>query len=150
MDINKSILIFSFLNFSVSFASDIILNDLSTNFNIVKSLRSYFHKQSILKSAFDAGITILFALVINMIFSYYLFGFIIPNNSIKLIYFCILAFVIGYIIDVLIYKLHIFGNRLDDYYKELGAGFWGALAFVFSIVVSYFIQNNLYLICYKD
>lgn len=150
MNVKKSILIFSFLNFAVSFASDIVLNDLSTNFKIVKSLQSYFNKQSILKSALDAGITVLFALIINMFFSYYLFGFIIPNNFTNLIYFCILAFVIGYIIDILIYKLHIFGNRLDDYYKELGAGFWGALAFVFSIVISYFIQKNICLLCYND
>ena len=74
MSITRSIIVFMFLNFAVSFASDIILNDLSTNFNIVKSLQPYFYKQSIIKCASDAGITILFALVINMFFSYFLFG----------------------------------------------------------------------------
>ena len=69
--------------------SDIILNDLSTNFNIIKPLQSYFYKQSIIKTAFDAGATVLFALVINMFFSYVLFGFIIPNNFTNLIYFCV-------------------------------------------------------------
>lgn len=143
MNVNKSIIIFTFLNFAVSFMSDIILNDLSTNFNIVPSLKSYFYKQSILKSAFDAGMTILFALVITMFFSYFLFGFVIPNNFTNLIYFSILAFLIGYILDILIYKFKIFGDRLNVYYKTLGAGFWGGLAFVFSIVISYFIQKNI-------
>lgn len=147
MSVNKSIIIFMFLNFAVSFMSDIILNDLSTNFNIVTSLKSYFYKQSIIKSAFDAGMTILFALVITMIFSYLLFGFVIPNTFTNLIYFCILAFFIGYILDILIYKFQIFGNRLNIYYKTLGAGFWGGLAFVFSIVISYFIQKYIYLLC---
>jgi hypothetical protein len=39
--------------------------------------------------------------------------------------------------------MKIFGNKLDRYYKELGAGFWGATAFVFSIVISYNIQKNI-------
>jgi hypothetical protein len=147
MNVNKSIIIFTFLNFAVSFMSDIILNDLSTNFNMVTSLKSYFYKQSIIKSAFDAGITILFALVITMFFSYFLFGFVIPNNFTNLFYFCILAFFIGYILDILIDKLKIFGDRLNIYYKQLGAGFWGGLAFVFSIVISYFIQKYIYLLC---
>ena len=147
MSINKSIIIFMFLNFAISFMSDIILNDLSTNFNVVTSLKSYFYKHSIIKSAFDAGMTILFALVITMVFSYLLLGFVIPNNFTNLIYFCILAFFIGYILDILIYKFKIFGNRLDIYYQKLGAGFWGGLAFVFSIVISYFIQKYIYLLC---
>ena len=146
MSVKKSIIIFIFLNFVVSFMSDIILNDLSTNFNIIKPLQSYFYKQSIIKTAFDAGATVLFALVINMFFSYVLFGFIIPNNFTNLIYFCILAFFIGYILDILIYKFKIFGVRLNVYYKKLGAGLWGSLAFVFSIVISYFIQKYIYLL----
>ena len=150
MNIKKSIIVFVFFNFAVSFISDIILNDLSTNFNIVTSLQPYFYKQSIIKCAFDAGLTVLFALVINMIFSYFLFGFIIPNNFTNLIYFCVLAFFIGYIMDILIYKFKVFGDRLNVYYKKLGAGFWGALAFVFSIVISFFIQKYIYLLCYNE
>jgi len=146
MSINKSIIIFLFLNFVVSFMSDIILNDLSTNFNIVKPLQPYFYKQSIIKTAFDAVMTVLFALIINMLFSYFLFGFVVPNNFTNLIYFCSLAFFIGYVLDVLIYKFKVFGNRLDVYYKKLGAGLWGSLAFVFSIVISYFIQKHIFII----
>lgn len=143
MSVANPIIIFMFLNFAISFMSDIMLNYLSTNFNIVKSLQSYFYKQSIIKCAVDAGLTVLFALIINMIFSYFLFGFLMPNNFTNLIHFCMLAFLIGYVIDILIYKFKIFGERLNVYYKTLGAGFWGGLAFVFSIVVSYFIQNNV-------
>ena len=150
MSVSRSIIIFMFLNFAVSFMSDIILNDLSTNFNIVKSLQSYFYKQSIIKCAFDAGVTILFALAINMVFSYFLFGFVIPTNFTDLFYFGILAFLIGYILDILIYKFKIFGDRLNDYYKTLGAGLWGGLAFVFSIVISYFIQKYIYLLSYNE
>ena len=38
-------------------------------------------------------------------------------------------------------KFKIFGNSLDLYYKVAGAGLCGALAFVFSIIISYYIQN---------
>ena len=95
MSVSNSVIIFMFLNFSISFMSDIILNVLSTKFNIVKSLQPYFYKQSIIKCAFDAGATVLFGLVINMIFSYFLFGFGIPNNVTQLIQFCMLAFLIA-------------------------------------------------------
>jgi len=150
MSVLHSIIVFMFLNFAVSFASDIILNDLSTNFNIVKSLQPYFYKQSIIKCASNAGVTILFALVINMVFSYFLFGFVVPKSFTDLFYFSILAFLIGYILDILIYKFKIFGVRLNDYYKTLGAGLLGGLAFVFSIVISYFIQKYIYLLSYNE
>ena len=137
------ILLFLFLMFSVSFVSDIILNDLSTHFNIIKSLQPYFYKQSILKCAFDAGITVLFAVLINIFFSYLFFGFIVPDTFKQLIYFCILAFLIGYILDIFIYKFNVFGNRLTNYYHEFGAGLWGAIAFVFAIMISYFISYSI-------
>ena len=136
----KMIILFLFLIFSVSFVSDIVLNDLSTHFNIIKSLQPYFYKQSILKCAFDAGITVLVAVLITMFFSYFLFGFIVPETLIELICFCILAFLIGYMIDIFIYKFKVFGNRLTKYYNEYGAGLWGAIAFVFAIIISYFIS----------
>jgi len=144
------IILFLFLIFSVSFVSDIVLNDLSTHFNIIKSLQPYFKNQSIIKCAFDAGITVLIAVLINMFFSYLFFGFIIPDTNIRLVYFCILAFLIGYIIDIFIYKFNIFGNRLTKYYDEYGAGLWGAIAFVFAIMISYFISYFIsYVISYS-
>jgi hypothetical protein len=81
-----------------------------------------------------------------MILYYAIFRTLLPNNYTQFIYFCIIAFVIGYILDVAIDKLKIFGSSLDQYYKEYGAGFWGAVAFLFSIVVSYFIEKIIYIL----
>ena len=131
---------FILINFFVSFFSDIVLNDLS-HFNIIKSLHGYFN-QSIIKCAFIAGLTIVIALLINMVCSYFLFSFMVPNNFIQLTCFCILAFFIGYLIDIFIYKFKII-DGLTNYYKAFGAGLWGAAAFVFSIVISYFIQKYI-------
>jgi len=135
-------LLFLFLNFSVAFVSDIFLNDLSTHFNVLKSMQPYFHNQSIIKCAFYAGLTVAIALLITMLFSYYLLGFIVPNTLTHLFYFCILAFVLGYIIDIVIYKFKVF-NGLDIYYKTYGAGLLGGVAFIFSILISYFIQKHI-------
>ena len=140
--INKAV-IFIILNFLVGFMSDIILNDLSTNYGIIFSLKSYFYKQSIIKCAIEAGLTIVIALLITMFISFILFKFIMPYNLFSLGQFLILAFSLGYLIDIFIEKNKIFGNRLNDYYKQVGGGFWGGLAFVFSIFISYFIQKNI-------
>jgi uncharacterized membrane protein YGL010W len=134
---------FLLLNFIVAFVSDIILNDLSTNYNIISSLKPYFRNESILVSAFYAGLTIEFGLLVTIMIYFSMFHKLLPNNATMVIYFCIIAFVVGYITDYLIYKWHIFGNRLDTYYKELGYGFWGSIAFLFSIFISYFIQIKI-------
>ena len=138
-----NIFAFIFINFVVGFISDIVLNDLSTHFNFIPSLKEYFYKQSILKCAFEAGLTIVVALIITMIVSKVLFRFFIPNNLYDLFKFIIVAFILGYILDIAIDKMKIFGNRLDAYYKALGAGLWGAVAFVFAIIISYFIQKTI-------
>ena len=138
-------IIFLFLNFCVAFASDIVLNDLSIHFNIIKSLHPYFQNESILKCALDAGVTISVGILITMFFSYFLFGFLSPTTFVQLIYFCIIAFLVGYILDIIIYKFNIFDNRLNAYYKAFGAGLWGAIAFVFSIIISYFIQKHIFI-----
>lgn len=132
---------FLFINFIVSFFSDIVLNDLSKS--VIPSLKPYFRNQSIIISAIYAGITIEIALLITIGFFYLLFQAFVPNTLKMLFFFCIIAFVIGYIADIFIDKMHIFGNRLDEYYRKLGAGFWGATAFLFSILISYFIQKEI-------
>ena len=132
---------FILINFFVSFFSDIVLNDLS-KYKSLHSLESYFNNQSIIKCAFVAGLTVVIALLINMGCSYFLFSFMVPNNLIQLTCFCILAFFIGYLIDIIIYKFKII-DGLTNYYKDFGAGLWGAIAFVFSIVISYFIQKYI-------
>lgn len=135
--------LFLLINFVVSFISDLILNYLSTNHNIVPSLKPYYYNQSVIKLGIYAGITIVIGLLVTLLLYYILFGLLLPTNYKSLIYFCIFAFAIGYVLDIIIYKMKIFGNKLDRYYKELGAGFWGATAFVFSIVISYNIQKNI-------
>ena len=135
---------FIIINFFVSFFSDIVLNDLSKykSLKSLHSLESYFNNQSIIKCAFVAGLTVVIALLITMGCSYLLFSFMIPTNFIQLTCFCILAFFIGYLIDIIIYKFKLI-DGLTNYYKAFGAGLWGAIAFVFSIVISYFIQKYI-------
>ena len=142
------VIIFIIINFIVSALSDVSLNLLTRNsltkdynLKIILSLKPYFKNKSMIKCAVYAGITIVIALLINMLISKKMLGFYIPHNNTELIQFIGLAFPLGYAIDIIIDKLKIFGNDLDLYYKVAGAGLWGALAFVFSIIISYLIQN---------
>ena len=136
--------LFVLLNFSVGFFSDIILNFLSTkrgskffNSEIIKSLRPYFEKRTVLQAAIDAGLTIVIVLLLVMATTQLTMGYSVPNNIKQLICFSLIAFVYGWIADILIDKFKIFGNDLDNYYKIAGSGFWGASAFIFSIIISY-------------
>ena len=142
------VIIFIIINFIVSALSDVSLNLLTRNsltkdynLKIILSLKPYFKNKSMIKCAVYAGITIVIALLINMLISKKMLGFYIPHNNTELIKFIGIAFPLGYAIDIIIDKLKIFGNDLDLYYKVAGAGLWGALAFVFSIIISYLIQN---------
>ncbi len=142
------VLTFIIIVFVVSALSDILLNVLSKNslikkynFKIILSLIPYFKNKTIIQSAVYAGITIIVALLINMIISKNVFGFYIPNNNIELVKFICIAFPLGYIIDIMIDNYKIFGNSLNLYYKIAGAGLWGALAFIFSILISYLLAN---------
>ena len=142
------VIIFIIIIFIISALSDIILNFLSRNsltkkynLEIILSLRPYFKNKTIIHSAVYAGLTIVVALLINILISKKIFGFYTPSNNNKLIKFICIAFPLGYIIDIIIDKFKIFGNDLDLYYKVAGAGLWGALAFVFSIIISYIVQK---------
>ena len=140
-------LLFIIINFIISAFSDIILNFLSksstakyNNLKIIMSLKPYFKNKSIIQSAIYAGITIVIALLIVMLISKSIFNFYVPKNNNDLLKFIAIAFPLGYIADIFIDKFKIFGNELDLYYKVAGAGLWGALAFVFSIIISYLIS----------
>ena len=139
--------LFLCINFMVAFISDIILNVLSLKFHFLSSLQPYYKNQSIIKLGIYAALTIEVGLLVTMAFYYLLSGALLPNNYKSFIYFCGLAFLIGYMLDIAIDKLKIFGNKLDVYYKEIGAGFWGATAFVFCVIISYFIENKLNVLC---
>lgn len=140
--ISKTI-VFILIIFIVAFISDIVLNDLTMYYKRITSLQSYFHEHSILECALSSAITVIFALLITMVVSYILYGFHTPNNLNHLIKFSILAFCLGYIIDVIIENQKLFGNRLDDYYNQVGSGVWSAITFVFYIRISYILQKYL-------
>lgn len=138
---------FIFLNFIVSFFADIVLNDLATlpqpfyfESTIVKSLRPYFQSKSIIIAGLYAALTVVITLLLTSFISLIFLGFANPNTLQSLILFTGLAFVIGYFIDILIERLHIFGSSLDEYYKVAGSGFWGGVAFIVSIIISYYLQ----------
>ena len=138
---------FVFLNFIVSFFADIVLNDLANSpqpfyfkSTIVKSLQPYFQSKSIIGAGLYASLTVVITLVLTSCISLMLLGFTYPTCLNTLVSFTILAFIIGYVVDILIEQYQIFGSSLDNYYKLAGAGFWGGAAFVVSIVISYYIQ----------
>ena len=111
-------ILFFLINFVVAFLSDVALNDLSTHYGYLSALKPYYKNESILKMGLYAAIPISVALIITMFLYYSIFKTLMPNNYIQLFYFCIIAFIIGYILDVAIDKLKIFGSSLDQYYKE--------------------------------
>lgn len=135
---------FLFINFMVGFMSDIILNDLSyLNNSVLSSLRSYFKNKGIIEAGIYAGLTILIATIVLTTVTEYLFGFVVPSNRENLIKALIIGYILGFIIDKLIEKLNIFGSSLNEFYDKVGSGNSGALSFVFSIALSYFIQKNI-------
>jgi len=150
--INNLLYIF-FVYFMVSAIADIILNFLSRQAYSplkVRALKPYFLRNTIVKnsivrdmiSAFNAGITIVIALIVTMIVSSIIFKFNHPYSLYELFLFVCIAFPIGYMFDYLIYKIEIFGPSLRYFYKLAGAGFWGAMSFIAAIVTSYVIINR--------
>ena len=141
---------FVFVNFVVSVVADIFLNDIANppqpfpfESKIIDSLVPYFKNKSIIVSGVYAGITICLTLVGVCLLNKVLFGFYVPNNVKELLLFSVLAFPIGFVVDIVIDKFKIFGDTLDLYYDVAGAGFWGAVAFITSIITSYGIQKYL-------
>jgi hypothetical protein len=142
--------LFILLNFWIGFFSDMVLNFLSTargskifNSQIIKSLRPYFKKRSVLQAAIDAGLTVIIVLIIVMFTSSLILGFSTPNNIKQLVFFIPLAFVYGWIADVIIRDYKVFGTDLEKYYSEAGAGLWGGGAIVFTVILSYIKEKFL-------
>ena len=132
---------FIFINFFVGFISDLVLNILSRikySPPSIRSLYTYFkHYDSAILPAIYAGLTIISVLIPVMIVSYIIFGFATPVNKTQLLVLILLSIPFGYFADFIIYKYHIFGNKLDPFYEIAGAGFWGAMSLIFSIFVSW-------------
>lgn len=136
---------FLFINFIVGFISDIILNDLSRKpasqlfpSKIIQSLNIYFLNKSIIQAGIYAGLTVIVVLIPTII----LFNLYFDIFKNKLL-FTIFSFITGFISDIIIEKINIFGNTLKPFYKLAGSGFWGGLAIAFSVVISYLIQIYL-------
>ncbi len=137
--------------FFISFISDLILNYLSRQTYApasIKALKVYFLRSSIknsvirdLISAINAGLTIVAAIILTMCLSYLLFNFVHPRTLAQLFRFLLVAFPVGYLMDIFIYKTELFGPTLNPFYRIAGAGFWGAMAFIFSILGAYVIES---------
>jgi hypothetical protein len=127
------------------------LNDLSkySKIKAIKSLSPYFKKKSIVGAGIYAGLTIALATILLMILYNAIFNTYLPSASLfkcssttVMVYFIffILAYFIGYALDVFIYKMNIFDD-LQTFYKEVGAGNGGALSFIFSLTLSFGLLN---------
>ena len=152
--INFNLINFILINFIVSFFSDLILNLLSQFKNSpasIRALQPYFkYYNSSILTAIYAGITVVSVLLITILFSFFFLDFTVPRNKKELLKFLLLAFPLGYIADVIIYKYHIFGKSLDPFYKIAGAGLWGAIAFLTSILISYLFLSLLQSYTFED
>jgi hypothetical protein len=150
-DNNRIALLFVIINFCVAYVSDNVLNDLSkySKIKAFKSLSPYFKKKSIVGAGIYAGLTVAVATILLMIIYNTIFNTYLPNtssfkyySSTFMVYFIffIIAYFIGYAMDVFIYKMNIFDN-LQTFYKEVGAGNGGALSFIFSLSLSFGLLN---------
>ena len=86
-----------------------------------------------------ASITVIVCYLITALVTFLLFNFGVPTNMNQLYMILLIAAPVGYISDIIIYKAKIFGSTLDSFYKEAGAGLYGALSFIFAIVISFFL-----------
>ena len=140
-------LLFIIINFCVAYVSDNILNDLSkySKVKAFNSLSPYFKTKSTVGAGIYAGLTVAVATTLLMILYNMIFNTYLPNtNSFQytfstfVVYFIffILAYFIGYALDVFIHRMNIFDN-LQPFYNEVGAGNGGALSFLFSLAVSF-------------
>ena len=136
---------FLLLNFIVGFVADVALNDMSrySDNEIIKSLQLYFREKSIVEAAVYAGITVVVVVLMLMYVTKKMYGFYVPATNNQLLYSIIVSFVLGFVADIVIDKMKIFGSTLDEYYRVAGAGLWGALAIVMSVIVSYIVQKYL-------
>jgi hypothetical protein len=138
-----NIYIFLIINFIIGFLSDIILNHLS-HFNFMKlnTLRPYFENKTMFEAALYAGITV-FIIILAIIGIYYIiYKRYLPNTLNEYIIFLLISFVVGYIGDYIIYWIDIFPG-LKLYYNQVGIGLWGAIAILFSVIISLFILFGL-------
>ena len=134
---------FVIILFIVTFICDLILNLLSRQTfspSSIRALKSYFdYYNNIILTGIFASVTVLVCYFITAIISKLLLHYNAPTNLSQLYMFLLIAFPVGYISDIIIYKAKIFGTQLDPFYKEVSPGFAGAISFIFAIVISFLI-----------
>ena len=137
--------LFIIINFCVSYVSDNVLNDLSkyTHVKAFTSLAPYFKNKSIVVAGIYAGLTVVFATILLLLFNRLFLNTYFPESRSEFIITIFAAYVIGYALDVFIYKMNIFDN-LQPFYKTVGAGNGGALSFIFSLVISFISLRALF------
>ena len=137
--------LFIIINFFVSYVSDNVLNDLSkyTPYKAFTSLAPYFKNKSIVVAGIYAGLTVIFATILLLLFNRLFLNTYLPNSRYEFIITIFAAYVIGYALDVFIYKMNIFDN-LQLFYKMVGAGNGGALSFLFSLVISFIVLKLVF------
>ena len=127
---------FLVLNGIIGFFSDIALNILSNyNFMNFNTLLPYFEDRSMLYLAIYASI-ITFTLVLISVNIYKIIFNKWPTND--FMYLAIIAFIVGYIADVIADKLNTF-PKMRLFYDTVGSGVWGGISILFSVVMSYYI-----------
>ena len=147
-------LLFLLFNAKIAFLSDILLNILATKkikflerysfMDSLKTLKPYFENKSMFKAAFYALLTVVIIVGIIMKIFQIFYDKYLPETKREYIIYLVISFVVGYIGDILIYKLDIF-PRLKTYYRVVGKGLWGAIAIVFSVFMAL-----IYLYIYKN
>lgn len=137
--------LFIIINFFVSYVSDNVLNDLSkyTPYKAFTSLAPYFKNKSIVVAGIYAGLTVVFATIILLLFNRLFLNTYFPESKSEFIIIIFAAYAIGYALDMFIYKMSIFDD-LQLFYKTVGAGNGGALSFLFSLTISFMSLRALF------
>ena len=135
--------LFIIINFCVSYVN--VLNDLSkyTPYKALTSLAPYFKNKSIVVAGIYAGLTVVFATILLLLFNRLFLNTYFPESRSEFIIIIFAAYVIGYALDVFIYKMNIFDD-LQLFYKTVGAGNGGALSFIFSLVISFIVLKLVF------
>ena len=142
-------ILFLVFNFLVGFFSDIVLNILTNqDIRFLNTLKPYFSNKSVFKAALYAGLTVIIIIGIIMTIFKMIYDKYLPDSHLnnEIFVYLLITFVIGYLADIAIYKINIF-PKLKLYYQKVGKGLWGAIAILFSVIVSLI---GLYLYQDKD
>ena len=129
--------LFLVFNALVGFFSDIVLNIIAKHdiYKPITTLRPYFENKTMFQAAFYALLTVVIIVGIIMKLFQIFYNKYLPETKKEIFIYFILTFIVGYIGDIVIYKLNIF-PRLKTYYRVVGKGLWGALAILFSVILS--------------